>query len=179
MTKLSPYIITKAGSLACALWLVNTGLSAQANDIKNAINKVESKLGINSGATIPGTTTPAINGGSSSIKSLLQQAVQKAGDNQQIQPGAGPATTATSGSSSSIKSLLQQAVNKVEQKGSPALPATTTPSVPILPGSQKPQSVKVKVEKELLRQVTKYGTKHPNKLLNQGVKALNKAIEKQ
>lgn len=160
-------------AITLAVLAIGVGREAQANDIQKALNLVKGKINGNGATTgqpgvgnftLPNTTNP--NG----------------------------LTSPTTGNTGSIKSLLQQAAQKVS--GSNTLPATSAPlgspatvltnpttGLPLVPQNQPtlgkdPQSVKVKVGKEILRQATKYNSKHPNKLVGKGINELNRVINK-
>lgn len=155
--------------LAVAISLaVLVGQQAQANDIQKALNLVKGKINSNGAATgqtgvgnftLPNTNVAPATGNTSSIKSLLQQAAQKVSGSNTL-----PATAVPLGSPATVLTN--------PSTGLPLVPQTQ----PTL--GKDPQSVKIKVGKEILRQATKYNSKHPNKLVGKGINELNRVINK-
>lgn len=169
------------------------GQQAQANDIQKALGMVKDKL--NGNSTVQSGQT-----GQSGLPAALQNKLPASLTNKlgvgnfSVPNTASPLTPNTGTNTSSIKSLLQQAAQKVG--GSSTLPVTSAPmgspatvltnpstGLPLVPQPQNalgkdPQSVKVKVGKEILRQATKYNAKHPNKLMGKGINELNRVINK-
>ncbi len=162
---------------------INLGQEAQANDIQKALDLVKGKINGNNATTgqtgLPASLTNKLGVGNFTVPNTTNP---------------NGLSTPNNGSTSSIKSLLQQAAQKVS--GSNTVPATSAPlgspatvltnpstGLPLVPQTQPtlgkdPQSVKIKVGKEILRQATKYNTKHPNKLVGKGINELNRVINK-
>lgn len=170
-------------AIALAVLAIGVGREAQANDIQKALDLVKGKINSNGSSTgqtgLPASLTNKLGVGNFTVPNTTNP---------------NTLTTPATGNTSSIKSLLQQAAQKVS--GSNTVPATSAPlgspatvltnpstGLPLVPQTQPtlgkdPQSVKIKVGKEILRQATKYNAKHPNKLVGKGINELNRVINK-